>query len=162
MRLFQAALDTPLDSPFSATLSVHGLHFTVPVSPNPLNLRGADSPLKGPKFRGGGSKTPCFKVFFKGRPLNLGRESAPLKLRGFGLTRVCVPSIFEIFSVFRVRRARETPAKGGLVPNTAIDSNMFFLASTPARCFSERSSGGCGSDILLSSKQEGRRWGGVA
>ena len=29
MRLFQAPLDTPLDSPFSATLSVHGLHFTV-------------------------------------------------------------------------------------------------------------------------------------
>ena len=29
MRLFQAALDTCLDSPFSATLSVHGLHFTV-------------------------------------------------------------------------------------------------------------------------------------
>ena len=29
VRLFQAALDTPLDSPFSATLSVHGLHFTV-------------------------------------------------------------------------------------------------------------------------------------
>ena len=29
MRLFKAALDTPLDSPFSATLSVHGLHFTV-------------------------------------------------------------------------------------------------------------------------------------
>ena len=27
--LFQAPLDTPLDSPFSATLSVHGLHFTV-------------------------------------------------------------------------------------------------------------------------------------
>ena len=25
MRLFQAALDTPLDSTFSATLSVHGL-----------------------------------------------------------------------------------------------------------------------------------------
>ena len=29
MRPFQAALDTPLDSPFSATLSVHGLRFTV-------------------------------------------------------------------------------------------------------------------------------------
>ena len=29
MRLFEAALDAPLDSPFSATLSVHGLHFTV-------------------------------------------------------------------------------------------------------------------------------------
>ena len=29
MRLFQAALDIPLDSPFSATLSSHGLHFTV-------------------------------------------------------------------------------------------------------------------------------------
>ena len=29
MRLFQAALGTPLDSPFSASLSVHGLHFTV-------------------------------------------------------------------------------------------------------------------------------------
>ena len=29
MRLFQAALDTCLDSPFVASLSVHGLHFTV-------------------------------------------------------------------------------------------------------------------------------------
>ena len=29
MRLFRAPLDTPLDSPFSATPSVHGLHFTV-------------------------------------------------------------------------------------------------------------------------------------
>ena len=29
MRLFQAPLDTPLDSPFFANLSVHGLHFTV-------------------------------------------------------------------------------------------------------------------------------------
>ena len=29
MRLFQAPLDTPLDSPFFAHLSVHGLHFTV-------------------------------------------------------------------------------------------------------------------------------------
>ena len=29
MHLCQAALDTPLDSPLSATLSVHGLHFTV-------------------------------------------------------------------------------------------------------------------------------------
>ena len=29
MRLFQAPLDTSLDSTFSATLSVHGLHFTV-------------------------------------------------------------------------------------------------------------------------------------
>ena len=28
MRLFQAALDTCLDSPFVASLSVHGLHFT--------------------------------------------------------------------------------------------------------------------------------------
>ena len=37
MRLFQAALDTPLDSPFSATLSVHGLHFTVCA---PSNLDG--------------------------------------------------------------------------------------------------------------------------
>ena len=29
MRLFQAALDTCLDSLFFASLSVHGLHFTV-------------------------------------------------------------------------------------------------------------------------------------
>ena len=29
MRLFQAAVDTCLDSPFFASLSVHGLHFTV-------------------------------------------------------------------------------------------------------------------------------------
>ena len=28
MRLFWAALDTSLDSPFFASLSVHGLHFT--------------------------------------------------------------------------------------------------------------------------------------
>ena len=34
MRLFQAPLDTPLDSPFSATLSVHGLRFTVCALPN--------------------------------------------------------------------------------------------------------------------------------
>ena len=31
-------------------------------------------------------KPPCSKVFFKGRPLNLGGESVPLKFRGFGLT----------------------------------------------------------------------------
>ena len=30
---------------------------------------------------------PCFKVFFEGHPLNLGGESAPLKFKGFGLTR---------------------------------------------------------------------------
>ena len=29
MHLFKAALDTPLDSPFFASFSVHGLHFTV-------------------------------------------------------------------------------------------------------------------------------------
>ena len=29
MRLFKAALDTCLDSPFFSSLSVHGLHFTV-------------------------------------------------------------------------------------------------------------------------------------
>ena len=29
VRLFEAALDTCLDSPFFASLSVHGLHFTV-------------------------------------------------------------------------------------------------------------------------------------
>ena len=29
MSLFQVALDTPLGNPFSASLSVHGLHFTV-------------------------------------------------------------------------------------------------------------------------------------
>ena len=38
MRLFQGALDTPLDSPLSATLSVHGLHFTVCAPPR-LSLR---------------------------------------------------------------------------------------------------------------------------
>ena len=40
MRLFQAALDTPLNSPFSATLSVHGLHFTVCA---PSSFAGAPS-----------------------------------------------------------------------------------------------------------------------
>ena len=53
-----------------------------PVSPNPLNLRGADSP---PKFRGRPSKKH-FKTrgFWTLRPLNLGAESAPLKFRGLG------------------------------------------------------------------------------
>ena len=43
MRLFQGALDTPLDSPFSATLSVHGLHFTVCASliPEMITSTGA-------------------------------------------------------------------------------------------------------------------------
>ena len=36
MRLFQTALDTPLDSPFSTALPVHGLHFTVYVPLNKL------------------------------------------------------------------------------------------------------------------------------
>ena len=39
MRLSQAALDTPLDSPSSATLSVHGLHFTV-YAPS-INVEGS-------------------------------------------------------------------------------------------------------------------------
>ena len=39
MRLFQAALDTPLDRPFFASLSVRGLHFTVYApSKNVLNI----------------------------------------------------------------------------------------------------------------------------
>ena len=38
MHLLQAALDTPLDSPFSATLSVHGLHFTVCAPSNEQTL----------------------------------------------------------------------------------------------------------------------------
>ena len=45
MRLFQAALDTPLDSPFSATLSVHGLHFTACLPMLAKNL--ARIPLSG-------------------------------------------------------------------------------------------------------------------
>ena len=40
MRLLRAALDTPLDSPFSATLSVHGSYFTV-VARTKLTLHGS-------------------------------------------------------------------------------------------------------------------------
>ena len=39
MSLFPAALDTPLDSPFAATLSVHGLHFTVCAPANSWKAR---------------------------------------------------------------------------------------------------------------------------
>ena len=46
MRLFQAALDTPLDSPFSVTLSVHGLHFTVCAPSNELPLPARKRPLR--------------------------------------------------------------------------------------------------------------------
>ena len=44
MRLFQAPLDTPLDSPFSATLSVHGLHFTVCAPSNSI-AEGGIAPI---------------------------------------------------------------------------------------------------------------------
>ena len=40
MRLFQAALDTCLGSPFFASLSVHGLHFTVYAPSSRLALTG--------------------------------------------------------------------------------------------------------------------------
>ena len=69
MRLFQAALDTPRDNPFSAT----------PVSPYPLNLGRAD-------LRGGVSEAPCFIVFFEGRPLILRGAWSPPEFRGYGLT----------------------------------------------------------------------------
>ena len=69
-------------------LSMLACTLSMLVSPNPLNLRGADSP---PKFRGQRVKTPSFKVSFEGRPLNLGGESAPLKFRGFRLTGMLAP-----------------------------------------------------------------------
>ena len=45
MRLFQAALDNCHDSPFFASLSVHGLHFTVYA---PSNHRRKIHPKKSP------------------------------------------------------------------------------------------------------------------
>ena len=62
MRLFQATLDTPLDNPFSATLSVHGLHFTV-YAPSILGCQRLQSPaLRNPGFHklppGPSPKTP--------------------------------------------------------------------------------------------------------
>ena len=63
MRLFQAALDTPLDSPFSATLSVHGLHFTV-CAPSTDGLRIATVLISGSR-KGGLSKGAfCAKQTF--------------------------------------------------------------------------------------------------
>ena len=44
MRPFQAALDTCLDSPFSASLSVHGLHFMV-CAPSGNSLRESFGPV---------------------------------------------------------------------------------------------------------------------
>ena len=55
-----------------------------PASPYPQNLGGEDSP---PKFKGGVSETPCFTVFFEGRPppsVNLGGEASPLNLGDMG------------------------------------------------------------------------------
>ena len=54
MRLFQAALDTPLDSPFSATLSVHGLHFTV-CAPSRLEGQGGSKDDVNFSLAGGNS-----------------------------------------------------------------------------------------------------------
>ena len=46
MRLFQAALDTCLGSPFFASLSVHGLHFTV-CAPSIITLTTHTPLIKG-------------------------------------------------------------------------------------------------------------------
>ena len=49
MRLFQAALGTCLDSPFFASLSVHGLHFTVyalELCDNTLSKKGSEKALE--------------------------------------------------------------------------------------------------------------------
>ena len=70
MRLFQAALNTPLDSPFSASLSIHGLHFTVCAPSNfssfssffdpvPKRLRERLGRLFFPSFLGKGLLDPC-------------------------------------------------------------------------------------------------------
>ena len=56
MRLFQAALDTPLNSPFSATLSVHGLHFTV-CAPSNLGAHIHDPNTRTSMTQGGAKKT---------------------------------------------------------------------------------------------------------
>ena len=58
MRLFQATLDTCLDSPFFASLSVHGLHFTVYA---PSILGGpAVCPLRVAQRDRGGEKAFAF------------------------------------------------------------------------------------------------------
>ena len=53
MRLFQAPLDTCLDSPFFASLSVHGLHFTIYAPSNfsgPRFISGLQTYPEGPKI----------------------------------------------------------------------------------------------------------------
>ena len=68
MRLFQAALDTCLGSPFFASLSVHGLHFTVyapsrkgSFEPNLKVFRTTDRVLSGRSHR----NLPPFLPFLK-------------------------------------------------------------------------------------------------
>ena len=64
MRLFQAALDTCHDSPFFASLSVHGLHFTVYARSIFFDFFGISGP-KGPNdpCRGqGGCKSMTLRL----------------------------------------------------------------------------------------------------
>ena len=83
MRLLQAALDTPLDSPFSATLSVHGLHFTVCApsknesSPNFSSFRPGFSPEFSSEISP--SFLRSFPALFasKGRPEKIHQKSPP-------------------------------------------------------------------------------------
>ena len=81
MRLFQAALDTPLDSPFSATLSVHGLHFTILRA---FDLGGAKGTLiSEPRFF-----YPCKMRFFpREKEKTAFAKKNPLQ-RPFSLSRV--------------------------------------------------------------------------
>ena len=64
MRLSKAALDTPLDSPFSATLSVHGLHFTV-CAPSTIDYSLVQSRSRT-RLRIAASIAFLFRACFKG------------------------------------------------------------------------------------------------
>ena len=71
MLLFQAPLDTCLDSPFFASLSVHGLHFTVyALSRTPfrtfLSEFSGERPFLAPAE--GRCSLSCFQSFFFENP----------------------------------------------------------------------------------------------
>ena len=89
MRLFQATLDTCLDSPFLASLSVHGLHFMV-YAPSMEGL----FTLWNLRFTWGGNKVYFrFQLSGSGGPIVFSRKA--LKLGAFSFPEYCFSSTFE-------------------------------------------------------------------
>ena len=110
MRLFQAPLDTPLDSPFFVSLSVHGLHFTVCAPSRNLRRRSCEATLRLRRstiHARGAPPSPCTRLL-ECPPQNKtylipGQKSRAAKRGGFkrgGFPIWTCPSFLSFFVLF--------------------------------------------------------------